>query len=159
MVATISECPQSVQTNFIPAIVFSRTSWTVFEWHFIHSLETVSGLGISILYWHQANLTLFHLPQLWNKVLQARRVSGGVAKPGQTRRTQDRMSVKLLLLATRMERKKARWVIPSLRGSWVRIPPPPPWFFCIHCPDVIYTTNCVCPRLHVSSLWKHKNRS
>jgi hypothetical protein len=30
----------------------------------MHSLETVSGLGISILYWHQANLTLFHLPQL-----------------------------------------------------------------------------------------------
>src|SRR5215211_6159932 len=32
--------------------------------YFMHSLETVSGLGISILYWHQANLTLFHLPQL-----------------------------------------------------------------------------------------------
>jgi hypothetical protein len=44
MVVTISECPQSVHTSFVPATVFSRTSWTVFEWHFTHSLETVSGL-------------------------------------------------------------------------------------------------------------------
>jgi hypothetical protein len=46
MVATISECPQSVHTSFVPAAVFSRTSWIVFEWHFMHSLETVSGLGM-----------------------------------------------------------------------------------------------------------------
>jgi hypothetical protein len=44
IVVTISECPQSVHTSFVPATVFSRTSWTVFEWHFMHSLETVSGL-------------------------------------------------------------------------------------------------------------------
>lgn len=46
VVVTISECPQSVHTNLVPATVFSRTSWTVFEWHFMHSLEMVSGLGI-----------------------------------------------------------------------------------------------------------------
>ena len=119
MVVTISEYPQSVQTSFIPATVFSRTSWTVFEWHFMHSLETVSGLGISILYYHQANLTLFHLPQLWNKVLQARRVSGGVAKPGQTRRTQDRICMAPFLLATHIEWEKKRdeWSRPlGVRG-------------------------------------------
>jgi len=46
MLVTTSDCPQSVQTSFMPATVFSRTSWTVFEWHFVHSLETVSGLGM-----------------------------------------------------------------------------------------------------------------
>jgi hypothetical protein len=46
MLVTTTECPQSVQTSFMPATVFSRTSWTVFEWHFVHSLDTVSGLGM-----------------------------------------------------------------------------------------------------------------
>ena len=46
MLLTSSVCPQSVQTSFVPAAVFSRTSWTVFEWHFVHSLDTVSGLGM-----------------------------------------------------------------------------------------------------------------
>lgn len=59
-VVTISECPQSVHTSFVPATVFSRTSWTVIEWHFMHSFEMVSGLGIGAYYSGQKqNLTLF----------------------------------------------------------------------------------------------------
>ena len=46
MLVTVSVCPQSVQTSFVPATVFSRTSWTVFEWHLVHSLDSVSGFGI-----------------------------------------------------------------------------------------------------------------
>ena len=46
MAVTVRELPQSVQTSFVPAMVFSRTSWTVFEWHFVQSLEIVSGLGM-----------------------------------------------------------------------------------------------------------------
>src|SRR5687768_10912168 len=46
MLVTVIVCPQSVQTSFMPAAVFSRTSWIVFEWHFVHSLDTVSGLGM-----------------------------------------------------------------------------------------------------------------
>jgi hypothetical protein len=42
----VKACPQSVQTSFMPAAVLSRTSCTVFEWHFVHSLDTVSGLGM-----------------------------------------------------------------------------------------------------------------
>ncbi|AFU59214.1 hypothetical protein Ngar_c22860 [Candidatus Nitrososphaera gargensis Ga9.2] len=49
IVVTTSEYPQSVQTSFVPATVFSRTSCTVFEWHLMHSLDTVSGLGIYVL--------------------------------------------------------------------------------------------------------------
>ena len=43
-----------------------------------------------------------------NKTIN-RYLKGGVAKPGQTRRTQDQYLCE----------------IPSFRGSWVRIPPPP----------------------------------
>jgi hypothetical protein len=46
MLVTTSVCPQSVQTSFMPSAVFSRTSWIVFEWHFVHSLDMVSGLGM-----------------------------------------------------------------------------------------------------------------
>jgi hypothetical protein len=46
MLVTINEFPQSVHTSFMPATVFSRNSWIVFEWHFVQSLDTVSGLGM-----------------------------------------------------------------------------------------------------------------
>ena len=46
ILVTVIVCPQSVQTNFVPATVFSRTSCTVFEWHLVHSLDSVSGFGI-----------------------------------------------------------------------------------------------------------------
>jgi hypothetical protein len=42
----MNEFPQSVHTSFMPATVFSRNSWIVFEWHFVQSLDTVSGLGM-----------------------------------------------------------------------------------------------------------------
>jgi hypothetical protein len=56
MLVTVIVCPQSVQISVMPVAVFSRTSCTVFEWHLVHSLDTVSGLGM-LLYIYQANLT------------------------------------------------------------------------------------------------------
>jgi hypothetical protein len=56
MLVTTIEWPQSVQTSFMPATVFSRTSWTVFEWHFVHSLDTVSGLGMLASMYRQCKI-------------------------------------------------------------------------------------------------------
>jgi hypothetical protein len=56
MLATVIVCPQSVQTSFMPAAVFSRTSWIVFEWHFVHSLDTVSGLGMLATWYRQSKI-------------------------------------------------------------------------------------------------------
>jgi hypothetical protein len=57
MLVTVNVCPQSVQTSFMPATVFSRTSWTVFEWHLVHSLDSVSGLGMHHNTVNRQNLT------------------------------------------------------------------------------------------------------
>ena len=44
-------------------------------------------------------------------------IAGGIAKLGQTRRTQDFISI--------FRAKQALCEIPSLRGTWVQIPLPP----------------------------------
>jgi len=57
MLATVMVCPQSVQISFVPAMVLSRTSWTVFEWHLVQSLDTVSGFGMHHSERQRQNLT------------------------------------------------------------------------------------------------------
>ena len=75
----------------------------------MHSLETVSGLGINISCLHQAKFNLISRCNYEIRFYQARPVSGGVAKPGLNAGLKIRFVHGTFLLATYTgEEKKAR---------------------------------------------------
>ncbi len=76
----------------VPATVLSRTSCTVFVWHFMQSLFIVSGFAIiPLTVVCTATLTLRRKHEIRTAGHGTYQLYGGVAKPGQTRRTQDQM--------------------------------------------------------------------
>lgn len=95
---TTCENPQSVHTTFVPATVLSRTSCTVFVWHFMQSLFTVSGFAIlPVTVVCTATLTLRRKHEIRTAGQGNYHLCGGVAKPGQTRRTQDQMRIRHII--------------------------------------------------------------